>query len=359
MPIAGLTRLRKHQFGRQQDFGSAVPATRAYPFRGVPNVELNWTDPDIDVGAIGNVAAPTRTAPDLTAPLTSPVLNYNDLPLLLSAVFGGQVAPTGGGTAKTWSHEGVVVAPLNEIDPFDYEFGDDVTTDWFQFTDGVIETLEISGPDGLGPLTASHSWRFGSVASTGSTDSPVDGTVPTPGLDVDPAAAIVYLKDIGIYIADSVAGLGAGQVIDALHNFTLRITAEYDQKRWANGSQTFAINAYGRASLAVELEATYSKTADIVGTGSEADDWLSDESVSRYIEVKALSTVVAETPSTFYSWDIRMPARYYTRTDSEIGGNSTVVLTARAFYDPDDFDGFFTSELVNTLTEGELGIAGS
>jgi hypothetical protein len=60
-----------------------------------------------------------------------------------------------------------------------------------------------------------------------------------------------------------------------------------------------------------------------------------------------------------YSWTVTMPMRYYTREESEIGGNTTVVLTGHAFYDPDDLEGVFTSVIVNTLTSEELGEAGS
>ena len=89
MPIQGFTRLRRHQFGRQVAFGDAVPANRAYPFSGVPDVNLNWTDPEGDFGSIDPIAPPTRGAPDITASLTAPILNYNDLTLIMSAFFGG------------------------------------------------------------------------------------------------------------------------------------------------------------------------------------------------------------------------------------------------------------------------------
>jgi hypothetical protein len=68
---------------------------------------------------------------------------------------------------------------------------------------------------------------------------------------------------------------------------------------------------------------------------------------------------VAQTVSTFYSWTVTMPMRYYTRTEGESGQNSTIILTGHAFYDPDDLDGVFESVIVNTLTEAELGDAGS
>ena len=358
MPVQGLTRLRKHQFGRQAVHGTKVAATKAYGFTGVPTNELNWTDPEVDAGSRVVTAAPYRNAPDLTASLDSPALEYNDLPIIHSAFFGGQVAPTGGGTAKTWAFDPDSTT-VELPDEYTYEFGDDVLTDWFQNGDGILESFEISGPVGLGPLTASLGWRFGSISSTGSTDSPVTGTVPTPALAVDTNGAKVYLKDMGIYIADTVAGLGAGQVLDALHAFTLRGNIEWDQKRYANETQNFDITGWGPGLLGIELECVFGKTADTVGTGSESDHWMSDESVNRYIRLHFISTVVAQTPSTFYEWTVDMPARYYTREEGEEGQNSTVVLTAHAFYDPEDLEGFFQSTIVNTLTEAQLGLAGS
>ena len=97
---------------------------------------------------------------------------------------------------------------------------------------------------------------------------------------------------------------------------------------------------------------------DTVGTGSESDKWMSDQAVNRFLGMQFLSTVVAESPSTYYGWDIALPARYYTRTEGESSQNSVIVLNAHAFYDPDE-DFVFTSELVNTLTEAELGALGS
>lgn len=353
MPIAGFVRLRKHQFGRQDAVGNKTEATRAYSFRGVPSVDLAWTDPEVDTGSLDQTAAPYRGAPELTAPLTAPTLVYNDLPLMLSGFFGADVEPTGAGTGKTWTYEPQSDA-VDEFDYFTYEFGDDVLTDWYQFGDGVLESLEFSGPEGLGPISASMGWRFGSVASTGSTDAPVVGSVPTTGLAVATDDAIVYLKDMAIYIADTTAGLAAGQVEDALHSFSLRLSQELDQKRFANGDQSFDVDDYGRASRSIELECVFAKTADIVGTGSESDNWMSDEAVNRFVRLTFTSTAIAETPATPYSWTMTLPVRYYTREDGEIGGNTTVVLTGRAFFDPDDLDGVFTSTVVNTLTTPEL-----
>jgi hypothetical protein len=360
VPIQGFVRLRKHQFGRQADFGTKVPATRAYPLSGTPSVELNWTDPDADQGSRDPVAPPYRGAPDLTADLTDNSLAYNNLPIIMAAFFGGDEVPTGGGTAQTWTHLPASLT-AEQPDPFTYEFGDDVLTDWYQFGDCILESWEITGPEGLGVLTASQTWRLGSVSSTGSTDSPVTGTVPTPALSVDPTAVLVYLKDMSLYIADDPDDLFApgSKVSDALHTFVMRGTQEIDQKRFANGTQTFDISAYGPGTRGLEFEGTYAKTADTVGLLSESDKWLSDQAVNRYIGLDFVCTVLAESPSTFYSWRVIMPARYYTREEGDIGGNTTVILNAHAFYDPTDFEGVFSSVVVNTLTEAVLGEAGS
>ena len=145
-PVQGFTRDRKHQFGRQAALGTAVAATRAYPFKGVPAPDLKWTDPDIDVGSIDPVAAPDRMAPDLPASLTTPSLKYNDLPLMLAAIFGGNEVPVPGATtAETWTHK-PASATVDPFDPMTYEFGDDVLDDWYQFRDGVLDSARDQRP---------------------------------------------------------------------------------------------------------------------------------------------------------------------------------------------------------------------
>jgi hypothetical protein len=359
MPVAGLVRLRAHQFGRQADFGTAVEATRAYPFKGVPENELNWTDPDIDEGSLDPITAPHREAPDLTASLNDPQVAYNSLPLMLSAFFGLEVSPTGGGTAKTWEHQPTSLS-LDPQDVFTYGFGDDVLTDWFQLRDGILETVEFTIPTGLGAVTADMSWRFGHISSTGSTDSPVVGSVPaSPVITVAKNEALLYGKDLAIYIADTFAGIAAAQILDAFHGGTIRFTRELDQKRYANGSQDFEVDAWATSTRMIEFVYRFAKTADTVGTGSESDHWMSDQAVDRFARFKFTSTAVAQAAATFYSWQITSPIRYYTRTEEEEGGNSVVVLTGHAFYDPTDADYALESIVVNTLTEADLGLLGS
>ena len=350
MPVQGFTRLRKHQFGRQSAWDNAEPATRAYPLSGVPSVNLNWTDPEGDFGSLYPIAPPYRTAPDITASLTAPVVNYNDLPLMLAGVFGNDESPTGSGTAKTWEWTPAALT-ADDFDLFTYEFGDDVTTDWFQLTEGIITQLTFNGPDNLGPVTSSMEWLFAQAASTGSTDSPVSGTVPTPGLAVDANAVPVYLKDGSLFIDSTAGTIGNTQISDALHSFQMTITATVGQKRFVNGSQTFELQAYGREGMAVELQLTFAKTADTVGTGSESDAWMSDTAVNRFVRLTFESTAVAETgtPDIPYSWNIDLPMRYYTREEGEIGGNTTVVLTGRAFLETETLDFPIETTVVNTL----------
>ena len=366
-PIAGFVRLRKHQFGRQQVYGDVVEATRAYPFKGTPTVELNWTDPDVDVGSRDVVAPPYRVAPDITAALTDPALAYNNLPILMCAFFGGGETPVPTGASYAWTHTPASLT-VDDPDLFTYEFGDDVLTDWFQLGDGMLESLEITGPDGLGPLSTSMSWRFGTAASTGSTDSPVfngsGGTVPMPGLGVSVEDKIVYLKDGAIYIASDPDDLATNQISDALHSFVLRLTQEIDVKRFANGTQSFDAQALVPGARSIELECTWAKTTDTVGLGSEADAWFSDDAVNRYVRLVFTSTAMAD-GATPYSWEFTMPMRYYTRAEGEIGGNTTVILTGHAFYNPDEPGSgtapvpVFESEAVTTLSEADLGLAGS
>jgi hypothetical protein len=52
-----------------------------------------------------------------------------------------------------------------------------------------------------------------------------------------------------------------------------------------------------------------------------------------------------------------MPMRYYTRAETEVGGNSAITLTARAYYDVTA--GVLKSTVVNTLSGDQLGNVGS
>lgn len=352
MPVVGFVPLRRHLFGRQAAFGDAAPGTRAYPFSGFPSMNLNWTEAEGDFGSIDPIAPPTLGIPDLTASLTAPTLNYNDLPLMLAGVLGANVTPSGAGASKTWAFAPTSLTP-DTTDAFTYEFGDDVETDWDQLSDGRINDLTINSPDdGVGKLDASMTWKFGTAASTGSTDFPADVWVPGAALP-DSQAIPVYLKDASVYINSTAATIGDTQLTDAVHNFSLHITQEEDEKRYVNGSQSFALNDIGRGKRAIEMTIQYAKVDTVtVGLGSEADAWFSSTAVDRFLSIEFESLEKASTgPDVFYSWIIRMPMRYFTREDTSIGNNATVTLTAHAFYEPDTLTYAFRSTVVNTLAD--------
>ena len=351
--MAGFVPYRKHQFGRQASFGTPIAAQRAYPFTGVPDVNLNWTDPEGDFGSIDPIAKPYRVAPDLTANLTDNALAYNNLPLLLSGFFGGDIDSTGGGTAKTWTYAPASLT-VDAPDVFTYEFGDDGTDDWFQLSDGIIETVTFNGPDTMGPVTANPSWRFGSAFYEGATEAALQPTptVPTGSLTVDTQATYVYLGDAKLYIDSDASDIGGTQISNALHSVQITLSHEVDQKRFADGNG-FDLADYGPGKRTIEWQLQFAKTSDTVGVGSESDAWFSTTSIDRYVTLEFTSTAVAQTPSTFYSWRISCPLRYYTRADGEIGQNTTITLTGRAFYD-DTLDYAVETEVVNTLAAADL-----
>ena len=357
MPVAtaGLVRLRKHQFGRQTAYNTPVAAVRAYPFTGVPDVNLNWTDPEVDQGSLDLIAPPYREAADLTASLSAPVVNYNDLPLMLAAMIGDDVDPTGAGTGKTWVHQPASLT-ADDIDVFTYQFGDDVTDDWFELGDGLLESLTFNFPESMGAVTADMAWRFGMARYAGATEASLqpEVTTPTTGLTVDAAGIPVYFGNAILSIDSAFGDIGTTPISDALHSGTLTISQELDQKRFANGTG-FDLSGYGRGARSIELELQFAKTADTVGTGSESDAWFSETTIERFVELEFTSTAVAETgsPDVPYSWTLRMPLRYYTRADGNIGGNTTVTLMGRAFYDS-DLTYAFSSTVVNTLATASL-----
>jgi hypothetical protein len=360
MPVAtaGLVRLRKHQFGRQTAYGTPVAARRAYPFGGVPDTNLNWEDPEGDFGSLDPVAAPTRGATDLTAGLNADRLYYNDLPLMLDAMFGGEVTPTGSGTSKTWVHEPASLT-ADDLSLFTYEFGDDVADDWFQFGDGLLESLTFDAPEGLGALSADMAWRFGMVRYEGATEAALQPspTVPTGSLTVDDSGVPVYLGDCVLSIDSAHGDIGTTAISDALHSYNMAISQELDLKRFANGTG-FDLSGYGRGVRAIELALRFAKTDDTVGVGSESDAWFSETAINRFVQLEFTSSAVAETgsPDVPYSWLLQLPMRYYTRSDGNVGGNSMVELVGRAFYNSDL--GFpFHSTVVNTLAATGLDAA--
>lgn len=353
----GLVRARRHLFARQSAFGSPVPAVRAYPFTGVPSQDEQWTDPGGDFGVIVRRAKPYRLAGDYTQSITDDALAYNDLPLLLVGHFGGGIIPAGG-PAYTWTDD-VLVDGSQADDIFTREFGDDADgdpsdeiNDWEQNGDGLITSLTIDSPDqGSGVLTATADWKFSSYAYQGSTDNPPASPIPSIDDYPDQNPTYVYLKDAKVYLDSDPSDIGSTQLTDAVYKFTLTATREIDEKRYVNGTGSFAAQEFKTATRELGIDLVYAKTPDTVGVGSEMDAWSADTSLNRYLSI-VFTSAVEISPGVPYSFGFSLPIRYYTMAHGEVGGNTTRILHGNAY--SDDLVPWFSYDLVNTLADADL-----
>jgi hypothetical protein len=224
--LPGNVRLRAFQLGKETTFGTAVPATRRFGWTFAPTVDPHWTFPTSDTGTLDNALPPYRMAVDVTGTITGP-LAFNDAPYLWAALAKGGVTPTGGGTAKTWAYAPASTSQdIFEI--FTGEWGDD-TTDQFQYADGVLDSLTLTYPQDLGPITVDGTaYRFASVAY------PV---ARTGGLQVDPAPTWAYAADTSYYFNDTAGAIDTTQLVNSVHDVTLVVNNNLDVKRFQNGSQ--------------------------------------------------------------------------------------------------------------------------
>lgn len=321
MPIAGMTRFRQWAFSAAQSaHGTAATPTRAFPYRGTPTVDPNWTDvDDVDVGSIDTILSPYRTQTDTTVTLEGP-LDYNNIPRSMAAAVRGGVTAT----ANTWVHQSLSTTATT-LDEFSAQWGDDYGTDDIRFRDGVIEKLEFTFDEGLGPWRVSEQWYFGFVSpnTTRQANQPIPSNMN-----------LVFGADTAVYIDNTGAGIGSTQISSALHSARVTITNTIDKKRFADGSNSrFAVNSYSLAGRDIEVELTFAKNDSILGfPTSELRNWLSSTPVTRFLELKAISPEIA-TGSTPYSWSQRFALNWRMKGDGELGGNSTVTLTGKGRFD--------------------------
>lgn len=322
MPLQGFVRLRKNQIGIQSGFGTPATATRVLPLRGTPNVNQTWTVSDVDTGSLFEQLAPFKGPQDNTQSLTGEA-DYNTLIYLMRMCLGPVTTPvSGAGTAKTWVWQ---VDGSTSAD-FEYgtvEFGDDA--DGFKLSDGIVETLTLNLPEGMGAVTVDAAARYGTAEYPSSL---------TGGLSVlDLVRAVIYGKDCQVFIDDAFGDIGDTSLDAAVHSLTLPIGVTVDQKRFADGTGSFGVSAFGRSGMSVMPRFTLAKTDAVL---DECVNWAADAAVSRYLRLVATSTELAETgPDTPFSLTIDIPARWYVHEESELGGNAVVVLEAHAFDDPD------------------------
>ena len=156
------------------------------------------------------------------------------------------------------------------------------------------------------------------------------GIPVTGGITIDANPNWVYGADTEIYLDTVAASIGTTKVQDAVHGMTFTVNNNLDQKRFANGSNTrFQLAGYGRGAREVTLELVLAKTTATIAEAATLDD---SPVPNRYIEIKTTSPEII-TGSTPFSQSIRVPMRLMSASDGEIGGNSTITLTYRGFYD--------------------------
>jgi hypothetical protein len=324
-PIAGFSRFRQWAFSAAQSaHGTAATPSAAYPWRGTPDINPNWTDiEDVDVGSVDPYLSPFRTHTDTTVTLEGPA-DFDSIVLAFNAGIRGGVTPTGGGAAKTWTHQALSLTATT-LDEFSAQWGDDYGKDDIRFRDGVVEEIELSFDEGLGPWRISTQWYFGYA------DPHV---TKVASLTVASNLPLMFGADTALYIDDTGAGIGSTQISDALHSARITVRNTIDKKRFANGSNSrFAVAGYGLSGREIEAEFTFAKTDAVAGnSGSELRDWLNADPVNRYVKMLVTSSQII-TGSTPYSFDLRLPLTWRTRGDGEIGGNTTITMMGRGKYD--------------------------
>jgi hypothetical protein len=318
--VPGAVRLRRNQFGIETTINTAVAATRRVPWRGGIVVQPNWTDPDADFGSLDPIALPTRGILVPTSTKTGS-LYYNDLPIRLSAGLKGGVSPTGASTAKTWDYQ-VASLTSDVFDIFTNETADDTeATDTTIGISGLIDSLEDTYPQDLGAVTINDNWVYSSATI---------GSNGTDGLSVDSAAVPELNGNTVVKMDTTAAGISTTTIAAAVHDATVRVQNNLDIKHFMNGSNSSnQAGGFGRGPRVIELVLTVAKTAAMV---AEAVTFLTEPKPSRYFDITAVSTSVAQSGIP-YSDKHRGAFRLFDVGETEIGGNVALVLTYHGYYD--------------------------
>ncbi len=323
MPIAGATRFRQWAFSAAQSaHGTPATPSGAFPWRGTPTINPNWTDLDYDTGSIDPISLPYRTQLDDSATLAGP-LDFNSIPIVMAGGVKGGVTATGG-PAYTWTHQSVSLTATT-LDEFTAQWGDDYQVDSLRISDGVVEVIDITFADTLGPAQISTQWYFGTTNQM---------VTPVQSLVVGSNLPLVFGADTALYIDNSSGTIGGTQISNALHSAHVKITNTIDKKRFMNGSNSrFAVAGYTLAGRTIEWDMTFAKATAIAGvSGSELRNFLNGTGVTRYLSMVTTSTQII-TGSTPYSWTQNFAGEWRTRGDGEMGGNSTITLSGKGRYD--------------------------
>lgn len=322
--MAGQTRFRKLQVGKQSVIGTAVAATRVLPYRGLITLNPNRELPDVDVGSLDPILSPLEGALEVTLSGATGPLAFDDLSIRLSAGIKGGVSPTGptGTTAYTWTFQAASLT----ADPFDYwsvQTGDD-TSDasggGINGFGGVIDSFSQEMSESLAPWQVSDDWVFASATFGNRTGS----------LSIDNSPIWVYGADTEFFLNSTAGTIGTTKVASAVRGASIAVANNLDQKRFADGSNTrFQLAAYGRGEREITFTVTVEKTAATIAEAITLDD---TPVPNRYWEVRTTSPSLAGTAIP-YSAKFFMPARLISVSEGEIGGNANFTFTYRGFYD--------------------------
>lgn len=324
MPVAALpgnVRFRAFQLGLQTVFGTPVTATRRMPWRYNPTVDPHWTSPDVDTGTLDPAIAPYRMAIDVTGQATGP-LAYNDAGIMWAGLLKGGVSPTG---PTDSIYEWLFAAASTSQDQFELttgEWGDD-TADDFRYVDGVIDSLQLSFPQDLGPVQIQADYRWSSVDYP----DPLTGS-----LDVDSDPDWVSAADTSLYIDDAAGSIGITPLVNSMHDAQIQIQNNLDVKRFANGSNAnFEAAGYARGARTGQTTITFAKSTQAL---DEVADWLNADPVQRFLAFDSNSRRTVGSAS-HRGQRIRFSGHWFTRSEQAVGSNSAVQLVCNHIYDPD------------------------
>ena len=319
-PVAGVTRLRAMQVGKESTFKTQVAATRRLPWSFAPSIDPQWTFPTNDTGTLPQAVAPYRTALNATGQSTGQ-LAFNDIPDLMGYGIKAGLSGTGGGSSKTWTGTPASTSQ-DQFDTATLEFFDDATSDSFTGLGSIITRFQLDYPQDMGPIYATADWRIASLATYPST--------PTSSLNVDAAPTYAFMADTTFYVNDTSGAIESTALSNIAYDATFTYENNVDVKYFANGSNNrFQVASYGRGMREVTLALNGAKQTAWL---TEAADWIAANPVERFWGIKTVSPVIigAGVP---YSLDIRMPGYWMTRDWTEINTNTGFRLTGHNVYD--------------------------
>ena len=316
--LPGNVRFRAYQLGLQSDLLTPVDATRRVPWRFTPTVDPHWTFPDVDTGTLDPAIAPYRMAVDVTGQAAGP-LAADDAQILWSGLLMGGVTPTGA-VAKSW-HFQPDATSADPYDPVSGEWGDEVTGDQFRYYGGIIDQLQLTFPQDLGPIQIQADYRYAAVEYPHTRQD----------LSVDTNPTWLYGADTALYINDTAGSIGITRMVDTMHDASITIASNTDVKRFSNGSNSnFSVAGYGRGARTLETTFNFAKSTQAL---QEFADWLNASPVERFVVLDTTSQVFV-TGSTPYQQKIKFAGYWFTRSENAVGSNTTAQLVCRHVFDP-------------------------